>query len=160
MGKNKFRRQQQPGQQPQQQQQSLSEEQQAELAVQRIQQYAAYKALALQGNPCYLVTLATHRGPIQVRGLDERKLDEIVLSWKSADTGLVSTAPMPVLAGIAQLNGYGAVVARPKDVLSISSFIDEGGTEDIDEEQDGDVEDTEDVDDSEDTLSHSMLNPE
>lgn len=106
-----------------------------------LDRYEQSKALSLRGTPSYLVTLSTPTGHVTVRGLDARPLQEII-----SGIALLSTSaelPVSVLEGVKDLVNFGVVVARPKDVVSISSFIDPGVGYDDDDDGDGDDDDEE-----------------
>lgn len=121
-------------------------------ALAAIEAFEAYKVLALRGNASYVVTLQTPRGLAQVRGLDERKPAEVLQAWQS-NCRLADSIPTTILDGVAQVHGFGLVVARPKDVLSISSLIDDNL---VLAEDDGE-DDDDDGQDGQQTITHPML---
>jgi hypothetical protein len=124
-----------------------------------LDRYEESKALSLRGTPSYLVTLSTPTGHVTVRGLDARPLQEIVSGIGT--TTVTAEYPMAVLEGVKDLVNFGAVVARPKDVVSISSFI-EASSYDDDDDDDDDVDGDEDSDEAdmseeEPAVEHPML---
>jgi hypothetical protein len=119
-----------------------------------LDRYEESKALSLRGTPSYLVTLSTPTGHVTVRGLDARPLQEIVSGIGT--TTVTAEYPMAVLEGVKDLVNFGAVVARPKDVVSISSFIEASSYDDDDVDGDEDSDEA-DMSEEEPAVEHPML---